>query len=360
MKRRMLATTGSVCLGPVAAVVLWAGMAGAVDPPVKCEAQKNKTAGKYASCRQKAEGKLVMKGDATKYGEAITKCDTKFGHAWDKWELKASEAGSACPTMGDKADMQNFLALHTGTVALALSGAGLSVCGNGAIEGGEACDIGDMNGETCTSQLGVEAVGTLGCAAGCGAFDTSGCVARFVDNLNGTITDNLTKLMWEKKDNNNTGGIHDQDRTGNWSANINGTVPDGTAFTDFLATLNDAGGGSCASGGPTGGCCPNDACTDPNCFASHCDWRLPTLEELQTIVDSGASNPATYPAFNTGCAPGCTVTTCSCTWSGFYYSASSDASSPDLAWGVFFSDGSVDNDYKWFGTQWLRAVRSSP
>ena len=48
----------------------------------KCEASKNLAAGKYALCRQKAEKTLVLIGDTTKYGDAITTCDSKLGTAW--------------------------------------------------------------------------------------------------------------------------------------------------------------------------------------------------------------------------------------------------------------------------------------
>lgn len=44
---------------------------------------------------------------------------------------------------------------------------------------------------------------------------------------------------------------------------------DGTAATDFLARLN---------GGP-----------DKACYAGHCDWRLPTIDELEGIFASGPS-----------------------------------------------------------------------
>ncbi len=47
------------------------------------------------------------------------------------------------------------------------------------------------------------------------------------------------------------------------------------------------------------------------------------------------------PAFNTGCAPACTVLTCSCTVSSYYWSSSTYAFNPTLAWVVSFSDGNV-------------------
>ena len=87
---------------------------------------------------------------------------------------------------------------------------------------------------------------------------------RFVDTGSGTIVDKLTALEWEQKTDDGT--IHDKDNTYSWSAS--GSAADGTAFTTFLATLN---GGAC--------------------FAGHCDWRLPTVAELQTILEG--SSPCT-------------------------------------------------------------------
>ena len=81
---------------------------------------------------------------------------------------------------------------------------------------------------------------------------------RFVDNGDGTVTDRLTALQWEKKTNDST--IHDSSNT--YSEGTTRGAADGTVFTTFLATLNQNG----------------------SCFAQKCDWRLPTVEELQTIL----------------------------------------------------------------------------
>jgi hypothetical protein len=85
---------------------------------------------------------------------------------------------------------------------------------------------------------------------------------RFVDRGDGTVVDNLTGLQWEKKT--AADGVadpadpHDADNTYGWSAAD--VESDGTAYTNFLAAL------------------------DGSCFAGQCDWRLPTLIELQTIL----------------------------------------------------------------------------
>ncbi len=64
----------------------------------------------------------------------------------------------------------------------------------------------------------------------------STCVAnnRFTDNGDGTVTDALTGLAWEKKT--NDGSVHDQGNRYTWG---NG---DGTALTIFLTGLNTPGG----------------------------------------------------------------------------------------------------------------------
>jgi Protein of unknown function (DUF1566) len=86
---------------------------------------------------------------------------------------------------------------------------------------------------------------------------------RYVDNGDGTITDNDTGLMWEKKT--EGPGEHNLNDRYTWG-HPGDTKPDGTAFTDYLGTLNDG--------------LSSDGTTITHCFANHCDWRLPTFEEL--------------------------------------------------------------------------------
>jgi hypothetical protein len=63
-------------------------------------------------------------------------------------------------------------------------------------------------------------------------------------------------------------------------------------------------------------------------FAGHTDWRVPNIIQLDSLKNFGAMIPATWPAFNAGCAPACTVLTCSCTVSAYYWSPSPYAGSP--------------------------------
>ncbi len=143
---------------------------------------------------------------------------------------------------------------------------------------------------------------------------------RFADNRDGTVTDNKTGLVWEKKDNldgnADPSDPHDADNRYAWSRS--GTAPDGTAFTDFLFALN---GGTSPDGVATSGC-----------FSGHCDWRLPTVEEVTGILDQalgscgGGVGPCLDPTSGPMQADG-------------YWSATSFARDTTSAWLRDFSGG---------------------
>jgi hypothetical protein len=84
---------------------------------------------------------------------------------------------------------------------------------------------------------------------------------RFVDNGDGTVTDRFSGLQWEKKT--SDGSVHDFGNYYTWGSTADGndTNADGQTFTTFLRALN----------------------SDP-CFAGHCDWRIPDVYDLQTIL----------------------------------------------------------------------------
>jgi hypothetical protein len=184
----------------------------------------------------------------------------------------------------------------------------------------------------------------------------AGTACRYVDNgvdANGddTVSDLDTGLMWEKQTGTvggtSTNRIDDVNNTYSWCngsgfncANPPNDIADGTAFTVFLATLNN---GTSTNGGTT--------TLITGCFYSHCDWRLPSIVELQGIVDAtqgscgGGSGPCIDPIFGP-------------TQSDSHWSATATAGSPIGAWGVnfdngFVSDGNRPNDLLYVG-----AVRS--
>jgi hypothetical protein len=387
-----------VVFGIAVAALVFAGAALALDPAPKCQAGKNKDAGQYAACLQKAEMKLVKtKGtcsvttrlecyrdgdcpvsetcdkDLTKYDEAVTKCNEKF---FDKWAQLEEKAAGVCPDEPlDPNSLADFIAEHSDAVAVAIAGGGLvndvGACNSdletchadlGTCNAGTAAASDVLSGETFSSSNGLGQTGTLTyCGDGvrngaeqcdgadfdpdltCGGGCLADCLCRFVDNGDGTVTDNQTRLVWEKKTNDS--GVHDRLNAYTWSSS--GTAPDGTAFTGFLATLDDPGGGTCSSGGPTGGCCSNSTCTDVDCFAGRCDWRLPTLAELQTILLDPypcGTNPCIAPVFGP-------------TAGGGHWSSTSYSILPDSAGGVSFSGGAVGWARKSTIPAYVRAVR---
>jgi hypothetical protein len=129
---------------------------------------------------------------------------------------------------------------------------------------------------------------------------TSCAAARLVDN-GPAFTDNLTGLQWERKTDDST--VHDKDNLYSWTALL--TPADGTVYTSFLSSLN-------------GGC-----------FAGQCDWRLPTLAELQTIVLEA------YPCTTSPCVSAAVGPTAA----DYHWSSTSVVDSAPLGWLVDFSSG---------------------
>jgi hypothetical protein len=124
---------------------------------------------------------------------------------------------------------------------------------------------------------------------------------RFTDNGNGTVTDNLTKLIWTK------------------NANAFGLK----TWGDALSAANTLASGiaGLTDGSKAG------------------DWRLPNRRELLSLVDDGRYNPALPNTLGTG------------QWTegnpfqgvqaATYWSSSTAADCPSNPWLVNFYDGSV-------------------
>jgi hypothetical protein len=154
---------------------------------------------------------------------------------------------------------------------------------------------------------------------------------RLVDNGDGTVTDNETGLMWEQKT--DDGGIHDATNRYSWS-NGEPWQPVGTAFATFVATLND--------------CTSRDGKTVTGGFAGYCDWRLPTVTELATIVAPAA------PGCGTGAA--CIDPIFGPTANAVYWSSTTNALNATNALGERFDSGGPVNDIKTDDLH-VRAVR---
>jgi len=84
----------------------------------------------------------------------------------------------------------------------------------------------------------------------------SSLTPRFIDNFDGTVTDTATNLMWVK-DPSQIGG--------DWGTP--GT-PESMTWDDALQHCNNL------------------------CYAGYCDWRLPNIKELESLIDFSKSDPA--------------------------------------------------------------------
>jgi len=153
----------------------------------------------------------------------------------------------------------------------------------------------------------------------------------FNDLGDGVVKDSRTGLFWEKKS--DDGSIHDKDNVYTWGQDLSPYAMNGTMVTTFLAALNT-----------------------PPCFAGYCDWRIPNITELLSLVNYETWSPATFTAFDTDCTAGCTVTTCSCTFSNYYWSSSTPRFLPAYAWYVYFGNG-YDYYANKFDDYSVRAVR---
>ena len=144
---------------------------------------------------------------------------------------------------------------------------------------------------------------------------------RFVDNGDGTITDRRTGLMWEKLARELS--VHNVGNDYTWDE----------ATSTKIATLNS------------------------DSFAGHNDWRLPSADDLVSLVDYDTRVPAIEAAFNSSCVIPCTIRTCSCTASDHpYWTSTSYQSDSASAWIIGFSEGFVSTNPKFFSA-YVRAVR---
>ncbi len=140
---------------------------------------------------------------------------------------------------------------------------------------------------------------------------------RFTDNTDGTVTDNLTGLIWLT--NANCPGTNRQ-----WS----------TALTD-VAQLN------------TDGTMNGNNCNDTSNGGVHqTDWRLPNVKELQSLIDFGNVSPALPDGH-----PFSGVVTSS------YWSSTTVAGNTSSAWHVYMTYGNVYSANKTTNTYYVWPVR---
>lgn len=260
----------------------------AASPSRNCEAAKLKAAAKYTLCRLKADAKAAKRDEVPDY----SRCDEKYLAKWPSLDTPD------CAVNGDMGSVQ--------AEAVACTEAIQNVVGGGSSPG-----------------------------------------HVFVDNGDGTITDTATGLQWEKQNGSdnvaNPSNPHDVDNRYVWSGfcSISGI---------HLCQPSSAASAACfAVHLPTTSSC-NDGCTPATgtCvtvagattvwervvqlnlanFAGHSDWRVPTVSEMQTLLDYDALGPPLVnSAFNrmgcVGACPDASDPTCSCTRpDGIYWSAS--------------------------------------
>lgn len=163
---------------------------------------------------------------------------------------------------------------------------------------------------------------------------------RFVDNGNGTVTDIQTGLMWEKKTDcavATSTDIHCVKNRYQWSTDHNN--PNGSLFTDFLRRINTTVSTSADGVNVT-----------DVCFASFCDWRVPNVAELRSIVS------APYPT----CIPGlCIDPIFGPTEPDGYWTSTKDTVVVDGAWDVSFFNAAVNGNVGVNLTLFVRAVRGA-
>ena len=157
---------------------------------------------------------------------------------------------------------------------------------------------------------------------------------RFVDKGDGTICDSTTGLVWEKKlecaEPTNPRCV---DNRYTWSASSPYMAPTGSLHSDFLARLNYLNGGT-------------TFWPFSLCFLKHCDWRIPTIEELRSIINFEYPDCTASPCIDPIFGP---------TFRGHYWSSSTNG---DLQYvtTINFSIGSLGGAFKGVAVG-ARAVR---
>jgi hypothetical protein len=151
-------------------------------------------------------------------------------------------------------------------------------------------------------------------------LDVSGNVLPYTATIWAMVRDEVTGLIWENKTDDGT--IHDKDNMYSWYDGSTGTPGNGTDTKDFIDALNAAQ------------------------FGGYDDWRLPTLQELSSIINFGTYGPAIvsayFPLYSSGDRS---------------WSSTTDSYNTDYAFYVYFYNGATYSESK-TAFHNVRAVRS--
>jgi len=299
-----------------------------------CTTTQNACTAESETCATDLSGRTAELGTCTKDLNART---AELGTCATDLSGRTAELGTCGTTL-------NARTAELGTCTTDLNACHATLAGAQQLAASCLTDLNacDANLETCTTELNAchttpaptakfPASGQTTCWNGgvpIPCADTgqdgdtrAGATLSYTDNGDGTITDNNTKLVWEKKS--ADGGIHD----------VNAGYPWADAFAVHIDALNTAS------------------------FAGHSDWRLPNVRELQSIVNYENFNPSVSSEFNNNCTSGApTVLTGSCTTASQYWASSTSARAPAFGWAVIFNDGLVGEFSKAFVFR-ARAVR---
>jgi Protein of unknown function (DUF1566)/IPTL-CTERM motif len=131
--------------------------------------------------------------------------------------------------------------------------------------------------------------------------------AAFIVNVDGTVTDSFTGLVWDQCHYGRTGANCDADVDGDG-------YPDTGMQTSFAGALSAAVSANAAN------------------YKGHNDWRLPNIKELESIVDLNNSPSIDKTAFPN--------TDGSDVWSST--SGGFDGNGQLAAYAIYFQDGSID------------------
>ncbi len=131
---------------------------------------------------------------------------------------------------------------------------------------------------------------------------------RFTDNSNGTVTDNLTNLVWTKDASTPTAGSCVGDKMGFQAA------------FNYVKCLNTAN------------------------YLGYSDWRLPNRQELFSLVDRSVSMPS-LSSVNPFIKVHYSAVMYNILTYDYYWSSTAFAEDPSRMWYVSFYDGAVYVDY---------------